>query len=117
MLTQSAEASNYIGRKPNSEYYEPLDTRMSPQINNTTSADPSKGYQAIRNTDLNKFWVRGRVFAVLWTEPARDSTPRRPGTSVNGLSQIIPTKYNSKAYTEIRRFVALSINNGNAICS
>jgi hypothetical protein len=74
------------------------------------------------------FWKVGRVFMMLWTEPARSETFRNtslPGSltgSSNGSfgsagSHFSSTYLMGKAYTEIRRFVVIGVGYGNTICS
>ncbi|TVY85290.1 hypothetical protein LSUE1_G001296 [Lachnellula suecica] len=86
--------SNYIKRTPNSPDKERLDPR----------------YRCVSEKEQRKFWKVGRVFMMLWTEPAATSSTRN-GThySTVWLEQGV--------YSEIRRFVIIKEGYGNSICS
>lgn len=68
-------------------------------------------YRLIADKDQKKFWKVGRVFMMLWTEPAKTMGGTRNGThySTVWLEQ--------GAYSEIRRFVVIKEGYGNSICS
>ncbi|KAG4435148.1 hypothetical protein IFR05_009380 [Cadophora sp. M221] len=70
-------------------------------------------YKVVEDKNRQKFWKVGRVFMVLWTEPA--GITKEKGTQ-NG-SQFSTTYLNGTAYTEIRRFVVIGEGYGNSICS
>jgi hypothetical protein len=74
------------------------------------------GYCQIPEKDQNKFFRVGRVFMMLWTEPARPQVPAGGGTLPNG-SHISTTWLGQKAYSEIRRLVVIQEGYGNCICS
>ncbi|PQE16489.1 heterokaryon incompatibility protein [Rutstroemia sp. NJR-2017a BBW] len=59
------------------------------------------------------FWKVGRVFMMLWTEPAGVNA-QRAGTK--NYSHISETWLSEKAYSEIRRFVVVKDNHGNCSC-
>jgi hypothetical protein len=62
--------------------------------------------------DQRKFWKVGRVFMMLWTEPAvKVSENLRFG------SHFSTVWLGEKAYSEIRRFVVIREGYGNCICS
>ncbi|KAI6715944.1 hypothetical protein JHW43_001602 [Diplocarpon mali] len=63
---------------------------------------------------LRKFWRVGRVFMMLWSEPAR--AYRDVGKSRDG-SHYSTTYLNGNVYSEIRRFVVIREGHGNCICS
>ncbi|KAH7348831.1 hypothetical protein BKA65DRAFT_268549 [Rhexocercosporidium sp. MPI-PUGE-AT-0058] len=74
-------------------------------------------YQVIDTKRLDKFWRVGRVFMMLWTEPAKGyKDAPHMGMSRNG-SHFSVTYLNGKAFSEIRRFVVIRKNYGNCICS
>jgi hypothetical protein len=87
----------FIRRAPDSNEYEELDIR----------------YRAIETKNLNKFWKVGRVFMMLWTEPARTGPL---GGTRNG-SHYSTIWLNEHVYSEIRRFVVISLNHGSTVCS
>ncbi|PQE23495.1 pfs domain protein [Rutstroemia sp. NJR-2017a BVV2] len=60
-----------------------------------------------------EFWKVGRVFMMLWTEPAGVNA-QRGGT--RNHSHISETWLSGKAYSEIRRFVVVRDNYGNCSC-
>ena len=71
----------------------------------------------VEERNQNKFWRVGRVFMMLWTEPARD-TPRVPGGGGTRNGSHFSTVYlNATVYSEIRRFVVIGVGWGNTICS
>ncbi|KAL5322342.1 hypothetical protein ACEPPN_010315 [Leptodophora sp. 'Broadleaf-Isolate-01'] len=70
-------------------------------------------YKVVEDKNRQKFWKVGRVFMVLWTEPA--GITKEKGAQ-NG-SQFSTTYLNGTAYTEIRRFVVIGEGYGNSICS
>jgi len=62
--------------------------------------------------DQGKFWKVGRVFMMLWTEPARAAGGQsRDGTHFSS------TYLNGTAFSEIRRFVVIKVGYGSNICS
>lgn len=61
-----------------------------------------------------KFWKIGRVFAALWTEPARDY---QGAIFSDASAHISETYLKGKAFSEIRRFVVVQEGYGNSICS
>ncbi|KAH8591810.1 hypothetical protein B0O99DRAFT_690358 [Bisporella sp. PMI_857] len=65
-------------------------------------------YEVSEGKSQRSFWKVGRVFATLWTEPARDQ-------SVSS-EQIQTIWLGGKAFSEIRRFVVLQNGHGNSIC-
>ncbi|PQE19809.1 heterokaryon incompatibility protein [Rutstroemia sp. NJR-2017a WRK4] len=60
-----------------------------------------------------EFWKVGRVFMMLWTEPAGIKA-QRGGTK--NYSHISETWLSEKAYSEIRRFVVVKDDHGNCSC-
>jgi hypothetical protein len=84
-------------------------------------------YKVIETKKLGKFWRVGRVFMMLWVEPARDFAPQPKPTSgpMSQASQYGTAQASSETgswlggsfYSEIRRFVVLGTNYGNAQCS
>ncbi|KAF7863097.1 hypothetical protein EAF04_007180 [Stromatinia cepivora] len=90
--------TRYISRGPNTDNTETLDPR----------------YQVHAGLGEDNFWKVGRVFMVLWTEPAQPQVPAQGGTR-NG-SHFSTTYLGGQAYTEIRRFVVVSKRYGSSIC-
>jgi hypothetical protein len=90
----------HIYKEPNSKPYETLDPR----------------YCQVPDKEQRKFWKVGRVFMMLWTEPAGPQVAPGGGTLPNG-SHISTTWLDEKAYSEIRRFVVIQEGYGNNICS
>lgn len=74
------------------------------------------GYREVPTNEQRKFFKVGRVFMMLWTEPAGPRVEAGGGTLPNG-SHISATWLDGKAYSEIRRFVVLQEGYGNSICS
>ncbi|TVY13980.1 hypothetical protein LARI1_G008742 [Lachnellula arida] len=91
---QPQAPSNHIGRDPNSPDKERLDPR----------------YRCIGEKEQRKFWKVGRVFMMLWTEPAAEGSTRN-GTHYSKVW------LDQGVYSEIRRFVVLKEGYGNSICS
>jgi hypothetical protein len=89
-----------IRRVPDSENFEELDHR----------------YQEVPEKNQRRFWIVGRVFMMLWTEPARTPIVPRGGGTRNG-SHFSTTYLGETAYSEIRRFVVVKEGHGNNICS
>lgn len=87
-----------IRRAPNTSTYEDLDPR----------------YCVVAPKDLQKFYKLGRVFMMLWTEPAGHKAAKEGGTR-NG-SHISTTWLNGNAHSEIRRFVVVRANHGSCSC-
>ncbi|QSZ31367.1 hypothetical protein DSL72_000932 [Monilinia vaccinii-corymbosi] len=63
----------------------------------------------------NDFWRVGRVFMMLWTEPAAESKVPAQGGTRNG-SHFSTTFLGQQAYSEIRRFVVMVKGHGSSIC-
>lgn len=68
-------------------------------------------YRVIPERDQRKFWRVGRVFMMLWTEPALKKGGSRNGTHYSTVW------LDEGAYSEIRRFVVIREGYGNSICS
>ncbi|KAF2106876.1 hypothetical protein BDV96DRAFT_606914 [Lophiotrema nucula] len=64
--------------------------------------DPS--YRRVAAQSHSRFFVPGRVFAMLWTEPAGIAHPG----STRGSTHFSLNKFNETAYSEIRRFLVIS---------
>jgi Family of unknown function (DUF6590) len=73
------------------------------------------GYRQVPDNKQKNFWQVGRVFMMLWTEPASPQVPNGGGTR-NG-SHFSTVWLNEQAYSEIRRFVVMKEQHGNSICS
>jgi hypothetical protein len=74
----------------------------------------SAGYRVIPDKEQRKFWKVGRVFMMLWTEPAA-KVPYGGGTRDG--SHFSTVWLSEQAYSEIRRFVVIREGHGNSICS
>jgi len=101
----SAEATALHARKPSLSWQ-----------NHTTNADSLPGYKTVDQKNQKKFFKLGRVFLVLWTEPARDAAGELYSATSNS-GQLYNTYLGGKAFTEIRRFVIVQEGYGNSICS
>ncbi|KAF7916521.1 hypothetical protein EAE99_009703 [Botrytis elliptica] len=85
----------------------------APNTGNAETLDPRyKVYGGFRLQD--DFWKVGRVFMMLWTEPAQPKVPENGGTR-NG-SHFSTTFLGQQAYSEIRRFVVVIKGYGNSVC-
>jgi hypothetical protein len=74
------------------------------------------GYRAVPEKEYRNFWKVGRVFMMLWTEPAGPEVPAGGRTTLYG-SHLSITWLGQRAYSEIRRFVVIAEGYGNCICS
>lgn len=93
----------------------------------TKESDPRAGptldprYKEIEPKKLDKFWKIGRVFMTLWAEPARDGhqipQPKPKSGAISNASHYADSWLGGKAFFEIRRFVVIGTNWGNAQCS
>lgn len=79
-----------------------------------------QGYKSVPLGGQKKFWKVGRVFRVLWTEPARDGAEENiiplEGTQRSVASHYVSVWLGGKAFTEIRHFVVVQEGHGNSIC-
>ncbi|KAH7416791.1 hypothetical protein BKA64DRAFT_277134 [Cadophora sp. MPI-SDFR-AT-0126] len=82
----------------------------------TSGGELDERYKVVDTKNQKKFWQVGRVFMVLWTEPAGIQCAERDKGTQYG-SQLTTTYLNGTAYTEIRRFVVIGEGYGNSICS
>ncbi|KAA8572081.1 hypothetical protein EYC84_002006 [Monilinia fructicola] len=99
-----------------SNSYPPAGNMATSSIEATTH-----GYKEHAGLEQNEFWKVGRVFMMVWTEPARQSTVPGNGAASNGSqlsrgSQYFSTYLGAWAYSEIRRFVVVRKNHGSSIC-
>ena len=69
------------------------------------------GYKVVPSKDSKWFWKFGRVFMMLWTEPAGYKASGRTANS-----HISVTWLNETAYSEIRRFVVVQDCYGSVQC-
>jgi hypothetical protein len=90
-----------IKAAPRSSAYEKLDGR----------------YRVVDVKNQKRFWKQGRVFMMLWTEPAGDNVQVPPEGGTRAGSHFSTTWLKGKAYSEIRRFVVVGEGYGNTICS
>ncbi|TGO22963.1 hypothetical protein BPAE_0149g00260 [Botrytis paeoniae] len=98
-VNQVITDAKYIYKPPNSGDTEILDSR----------------YQIYAGLQQNEFWKVGRVFMVLWTEPAAELKVPEAGGTRDG-SHFSTTYLGQQAYSEIRRFVVMLKGHGNSIC-
>ncbi|KAF4633929.1 hypothetical protein G7Y89_g4181 [Cudoniella acicularis] len=96
---ENFDAPNIIRRPADREDREKLDPR----------------YRVIPDKEQKKFWKVGRVFMMLWTEPAKSQNQQMGGTR-NG-THYSTVWLEQGAYSEIRRFVVIKEGYGNSICS
>jgi hypothetical protein len=68
----------------------------------------------VPDKDQRKFWKVGRVFMMLWTEPAMKVSPG--GGARDGTHSSI-VWLNQTAYNEIRKFVVIRESHGSSLCS
>ncbi|KAB8301557.1 hypothetical protein EYC80_003401 [Monilinia laxa] len=98
-VAERLENAKHIYKAPNSGDTETLDSRY-------------KSCGGLRQDD---FWKVGRVFMMLWTEPAAQSKVPGDGATSNG-SHFCTTFLGQQAYSEIRRFVVVLKGHGSSIC-
>ncbi|KAN0095181.1 hypothetical protein V8E51_015892 [Hyaloscypha variabilis] len=98
-IPEGVHAQRHIRKAPGSMSYETLDPR----------------YRQVPEEDQKDFWRIGRVFMMLWTEPAGPQVP--PGGGTRNGSHISTTWLGQEAYSEIRRFVVIQEGWGSNICS
>ncbi|CAG8951674.1 hypothetical protein HYFRA_00005474 [Hymenoscyphus fraxineus] len=95
---------------PDKNYVESSGTIRRP-IDNADREQLDPRYRVIPEKDQRKFWRVGRVFMMLWTEPALKKGGSRNGTHYSTVW------LDEGAYSEIRRFVVIREGYGNSICS
>ncbi|KAK0118618.1 hypothetical protein ONS95_007502 [Cadophora gregata] len=96
--------------------YQPNTGKSTSRAASFTGGELDERYKVVDTRNQKKFWQVGRVFMVLWTEPAGiQCTWREKGNQYG--SQLSTTYLNGTAYTEIRRFVVIGEGYGNSICS
>ncbi|APA05264.1 hypothetical protein sscle_01g000340 [Sclerotinia sclerotiorum 1980 UF-70] len=113
LMTPQTVPSNHVDSQIAQQ--QPSGTRYissGPNTDNTGTLDPR--YQVHAGLRENDFWIVGRVFMVLWTEPAQPKVPAQGGTR-NG-SHFSTTYLGQQAYSEIRRFVVVLKQHGSSIC-
>ncbi|KAL5114357.1 hypothetical protein ACEQ8H_007747 [Pleosporales sp. CAS-2024a] len=76
---------------------------------------PERGWYEPLDPDEYKFFTRGRVFAMLWSETAGSTASKRTDTdntffTQHPNSQLIEGKYGEQIYCSIRRFVVMRVN-------
>lgn len=103
-----------IRREPGSEDREPLDDRMFHRCIVLRLRANYSGYRLVTAKHSKKFWKPGRVFMMLWTEPAGERVGRQGGTQNN--SHVSTVMYGQDVFSEIRRFVVVQDNYGSCIC-
>jgi len=95
---QDAPPPKTIRREPGSKDTERLDAR----------------YRVVPTKESRGFWRVGRVFSMLWTEPAGHKKGPRDGTRNHSHISII--HYGESAFSEIRRFAVVRDQHGSCIC-
>ena len=90
--------SGTVNATENARYEDTLAVRVATELNSR--------YKEIAAKEQKNFWKIGRVFAVLWTEPAKFSMPSTGHTTI----------YGDKVFTEVRRFVIVQEGYGHSIC-
>lgn len=96
--------------------YQPHAGKNTNKAASSTGGELDERYKVVDPKNQKKFWQVGRVFMVLWTEPAGIQCTGRDKAAQYG-SQLSTTYLNGTAYTEIRRFVVIGEGYGNSICS
>ncbi|TAQ87896.1 hypothetical protein B7494_g3787 [Chlorociboria aeruginascens] len=71
-----------------------------------------KSYK-VRNHDYKSFFVPGRVFSTLWTDPYASRTNNGDNTFESSISIV---KYNERVHTKIRRFVVVRQGDRSCTC-
>ncbi|KAG9230908.1 hypothetical protein BJ875DRAFT_487516 [Amylocarpus encephaloides] len=99
--TPSSEAQGYL--ESSGTIRRPTDNQDREQLD--------ERYCVVADKDQRKFWRVGRVFMMLWTEPAKTKGGTRNGTHYSTIW------LGQGAYSEIRRFVVMREGYGNSICS
>ncbi|KAM3068124.1 hypothetical protein ACMFMG_011173 [Clarireedia jacksonii] len=87
----------------------------SRKIKHNPNAVLDNRYRAIPfGSESRAFWKEGRVFMMLWTEPAGENKSGLRGTK--NFSHISIVYLGGEVYTEIRRFVVIKDAYGSASC-
>ncbi|KAM3068127.1 hypothetical protein ACMFMG_011176 [Clarireedia jacksonii] len=112
-----SSASHQYGNADTSSNFSPAEVaprriRRAPGSADREELDPR--YRVIPNgKESHEFWREGRVFMMLWTEPA-GRKPQRAGT--RNHSHISRIWLGEEAFSEIRRFVVIIDHHGNCSC-
>jgi hypothetical protein len=79
-----------------------------------------EGYRVRTRAEEYHFFVKGRVFAMLWTEPAAERLPARNPTENSRITTvqkqtnpdpaIITGRWGQQIHSQIRRFVVVRVN-------
>lgn len=74
-----------------------------------------QGYRVRTHAEEYQFFQKGRVFAMLWSEPAGETTARAGATdnsryTTHPNSGIVEGRFGQKIYCQIRRFVVIRVN-------
>ncbi|PQE22094.1 heterokaryon incompatibility protein [Rutstroemia sp. NJR-2017a BVV2] len=83
-----------------------------PEVAHQNSEVLHPGYRRIDKPA--RFFTLGRVFMMLWTEPAGRQPNSNPASERSRFSEVI---LGSHAYSEIRRFVVIKPGKGHCLCS
>jgi len=91
----------------------------NPQIpitQNITAQDTLEpGYKRLEGKDrIKAFFVPGRVFYILWSEPAGQMPSESPVTGMSGAFTVV--SFNEYTYTEIRRFLVIKAASHHSLC-
>ncbi|KAF2232181.1 hypothetical protein EV356DRAFT_578594 [Viridothelium virens] len=72
-------------------------------------------FRRVRNRDQARFFTIGRVFQMLWTEPAsQPNNPNAPRT--RGSTHFSVVQYGERAFSEIRRFIVVQPGERHSLC-
>jgi hypothetical protein len=68
----------------------------------------SIGYRLVKTKNIQSFFVPGKVFAMLWVEPAGRQPP--------GSDIFTAVRFGEQAFAEIRRFIVVKAHSHHSLC-
>jgi hypothetical protein len=87
-----------------------------PDIHGTDDGDDQQEELDLRyykRPNANKFFARGRVFALLWHESAGES---RPADDLSDAVEYTTSKYGKRVFAHIRRMAVVRERHGYCVC-
>jgi hypothetical protein len=102
---QEAQSTVFIAGTPQEGWYDKLDSSQdSSPLPPMFTPLILEGYRMRTGTEARGFFVLGRVFAMLYTEPVGQNAKR------NGNNDNFTTvRFGEEVFTQIRRFVVVSV--------